>query len=82
MHTIRPRQLRLHFPLTFQDIAFPADSTAVGREASIRERQPKRFPPGWFSRSLDNPDWQREHFATWSAKRKAAGLPHVIREVA
>jgi hypothetical protein len=81
VHTTQPRQLRFSFPhqTTFNEIAFPP-GPPPGREATIRERQPKRFPPGWFARSLDNPNWQADHFAEWSARRKAAGLPFVVRE--
>ena len=77
MHRIRPRQLRLSFPLTFQDIAFPA-GPPPGLEATIRERQPKKFPRGWFALSLSDPDWRAKHYASWSASRKLQGLPHVV----
>jgi hypothetical protein len=81
LHTLRPKQLRLPFPLRFCDIfeSYPGQMPPLrSGEATIRGRQPKRFPPGWFAKSLTDPDWQSKHFTDWSAKRKAAGLPCVV----
>lgn len=79
MHTVRPKQLPLPYPITFAQI-FTFPSTTADRGATIRDRQPKRFPPGWFSRSLRDPQWREKHEAEWIAKRKAHGLPHVVKD--
>jgi hypothetical protein len=73
------QQYRLHFPLTFQDISIPAP--ASGRDAIIRDRQPKKFPRGWSALALSDPDWREKHYANWQASRKALGLPYLIHDM-
>jgi hypothetical protein len=76
----RAVQLRLAFPLSFQQITEFHPLAPKG--ATLRDRQPSKFPRGWFARSLEDPNWREAHYAEWSAKRKAAGLPHVVKGVA
>jgi hypothetical protein len=73
-------QYRLNFeppPTTFQDLVPKKPS---GRESMVLDRQPRRFPVGWFGLSLADPDWRGKHYARWSASRKAAGLPHIVHD--
>ena len=44
-------------------------------------RQPKDFPPQWWKLAEANPtNWRELHYAQWSEKRKAKGLPHTVRK--
>ena len=73
------RQYRLDFPPTFLEVSLPRKP--VGRESIVLERQPRKFPRGWFALSLADPDWRSKHYANWSAGRKAAGLPFVVHDL-
>ena len=79
----RAAQLWLNFP-SFYPPTNQVSCLTAGREATTRERQPKKFPPGWFASSLADPDWRAHHYAQWSKRRKALGLPSIVldREVA
>ena len=75
MHWPVDNQLPL-FPPNLKQ--FPVLDHRLAREAIIRERQPKRFPPGWFALSVADPDWRAKHYAQWSKRRKAMGRPYVV----
>jgi hypothetical protein len=66
-------QLSIPFPIEIPVVP-PRD-----RMWLVRERQPKRFPPGWHTLSIDDPKhWRAKHYAQWTRRRKAMGLPHVV----
>jgi hypothetical protein len=73
-----PKRTQLSLPFLESNLEFPALDHRLAREAIIRERQPRRFPPGWFALSLADPDWRAKHYAAWSKRRKAMGRPHVV----
>ena len=69
-------QLELPFPI---EIPGPLPTAKELREAFLRARQPKRFPPGWW-RLSDDPDWRTKHYDRWSERRKAMGLPSIVHD--
>lgn len=66
-------------------LPFPTQLSVVpprgGISVTILERQPSRFPPGWWRLEREHgPNWRDMHYDRWVAKRKAMGLPHVIHD--
>jgi hypothetical protein len=74
----RTTQLHLPFPQpAFDHELYRAQKKAAGR-AIILERQPTRWPRGYFRQSLQNPYWRDDYFLLWQQRRKALGLPYAI----
>ena len=47
--------------------------------STLYQRQPCNFPPGWMAMADADPfGWREKHYARWSERRKAEGLPHVV----
>jgi hypothetical protein len=46
----------------------------------VLERQPTRWPRGYFRESLRNPHWRDDYYLLWQKRRKALGLPYEIPE--
>jgi hypothetical protein len=43
-------------------------------------QQPRKFPIGCLRMEQRDPNWRATYASNWIAKRKAAGLPHIIHD--
>jgi hypothetical protein len=77
-------QLRLPFPETIAIVPSNAKKKKKkGPSQTELDRQPSNFPPGWWSRAVSQgPDWRWHYQQEWIEKRKAADLPHVVKNPA
>ncbi len=69
---------RLQLTLPFPEQFGPSVPRVNVARRNLLYRQPSKHAPGHWSRFLDDPNTQAKYEAEWIAKRKAAGLPHVI----
>jgi hypothetical protein len=73
------RRLQMEFEFPSEVAAIPLKKR-TGPSITELERQPSNFPPGWMQLSSANPSgWREVYYASWVASRKAAGLPHFIK---
>ena len=81
--TVR-RHKRIYVAKHQLTLPFPEPSTSkikcIGNyKTTLLEQQPAKFPHAWWRLADANgSDWRVQYQREWVAKRKAAGLPHLI----